>query len=180
MPGFAMPDDNSPSGGEGTIRLFLRDILRDRYPLFVQRLTRRFGSADRAHEALHDVWLRLERGGDIGTVRHPMAYLARAAINADFQRRKTASRQTRLLQERADDVLPEPTGLETVAQRRSEWAAMRRAIASLPERRRVIFLAAYGEDIALIDIATRHGVTVRTIQMELKAALEQLAWDLRS
>ena len=46
-----------------------------------QRLTRRLGSADLAGEAIHEVFLRIERGGELGEVRNPQAYLYRMAAN---------------------------------------------------------------------------------------------------
>jgi RNA polymerase sigma-70 factor (ECF subfamily) len=158
----------------------LRTAFLQSYPQLVRSLAHRLGSVDRAREALHEVWLKLERGGKLNEVRDPGAYLARAAINADYQSVKTGRRQQALLEANFDRAVPETPDLEDVVAWRAEWEAMRRAVDKLPPRRRAIFIAAYGEELPLAEIAERHGVTVRTVQMDLKAAFEQLSWEVES
>lgn len=168
-------------GGSGSTKGWsLRAAFVERYPDLVRALGRRLGSADRAREALHDVWLKLERGGRLSEVHDPSAYLARAAINADYQRIKTHRRQEALLSGNESLLEPEAAEVEDIVLWRSEWNAIRRKVEKLPARRRAIFLAAYGEELPLPQIAERHGVSLRTVQMDLKAALEQLAWEMRS
>lgn len=158
----------------------LRAAFVERYPDLVRSLGRRLGSVDRAREALHDVWLKLERGGRLGEVRDPGAYLARAAINADYQRIKTRRRQETLIEGNEAMLVPEAAEVEDIVSWRNEWHAMRRAVEKLPPRRRAVFIAAYGDEQPLSEIAAHHGVSLRTVQMDLKAALEQLAWEIRS
>lgn len=155
-------------------RQTLRAILTDRYEWLINRLTRHLGSADLAGDALHDTWLRLERDGEFGEVRDPVAYLLRTATNADHQRRRIEQRRLRLLDQH--DAAPSAIAdLNAELESRSDLEAMKRAIGKLPERRREVFLAIWVEKASPVEIAARHGVTVRTIQMELKRALEDIA-----
>lgn len=161
-------------------RQTLRRVLLARYDALRTKLTQRLGSADLAGDALQDTWLRLERGAHVGPVRDPFAYLIRVASNLASNRRTLDQRRARLLdihgEDSAVDDEPDP---ERVAAARSEWAAVRRAIAELPERRQAIFLAAWVEEEPYEDIAARHGVSVRTVQVELKRAIEHCAAELQ-
>lgn len=161
-------------------RQTLRHVLLARYDALRAKLAQRLGSADLAGDALHDTWLRLERNGDVGAVRDPFAYLIRIASNVASDRRTIEQRRTRILEQNAIaepvDETPDP---ERVAAARSEWAAVRRAMETLPARCQDIFLAAWVEEIPHEEIAARHGVSVRTVQMEVKRAIEHCAGEVR-
>jgi len=139
-------------------------------------LTRRLGSAECAGEALQETFLRLEQGGEIGPVGNPAAYLFRMAMNIAANRRVAENR--RLTVSETDKLLEIPDeapGPFQLAESRSEIEALKRALAELPERRREIFLAAWIEELPHQVIAKRFGVTTRTIQIELRRALEHCA-----
>ena len=53
-----------------------------------------------------------------------------------------------------------------------EIAMLRRALSELPRRRRAIVTAARLNDVPHKEIAARHGVSLRTVEKELKAGLE--------
>lgn len=170
------------SGTDGSgndTRGLLRRVLVSNYQSLLGILTRRLGSADNAGDALQEVWLKLERGGEFAVPRDPVAYLMRSAINVDHQRRKSETLHARLLDERAPDILPDMMDPEQEVAKLSDWAAIKRAIARLPERRQAIFLAVWAEERPLLEVATQHGVTVRTIQTELQRALEGIAAEMR-
>lgn len=159
-----------------TSRLALRQLLLDRFDDLRSKLTRRLGSSERADEALQETYLRLEQGGEIGPVRRPGAYLMRMAINTATNqiiaqnRRLTAVETEALLQ-----VPDERPGPMRVVEARSEVAALKRALADLPARRREIFLASWVDGHSHRQIAGRFGVSVRTVQVDLKRALEHCA-----
>jgi RNA polymerase sigma-70 factor (ECF subfamily) len=138
-----------------------------------ERLTRRLGSADLASEALQDTFLRLECAGEIGPVSSPRAYLLRIALNIATNRRISENRRLTVPESEAllemPDESPDPA---RTAEARSEIAALKRALAELPARRRDIFLAAWVEELPHQQIAERFDLSVRTIQIELRQALE--------
>jgi RNA polymerase sigma-70 factor, ECF subfamily len=162
-----------------TSRATLRHLLLAGYDDLKRRLTRRLGSAELAGEALQDAFLRLECAPNIGVVRSPQAYLFRMAFNLAINRQTAENR--RLSPVALDALLgfaDDSPGPARTAEARSEIEALKRALAELPARRREIFLASWVEEISHSEIARRFGVSLRTIQIELKYAVEHCALRL--
>jgi RNA polymerase sigma-70 factor (ECF subfamily) len=157
----------SDSGSELLRRLLLLD-----YDELKAQLARRLGSVDRASDALQDTWLRLEGAAQIGAIHRPRPYLLRIAYNIALKRRQTERETATLDDARAAltlvDEAPDP---ERVVEARSEAMALERAFAELSPRRRDILLASRVEGFALSEIATRHGISQRMVEIELKMAL---------
>ncbi len=169
--GYAVAESN---------RAALRNLLLAGYEDFAQWLTRRLGSSELAREALQDTFLRLESGTEIGPVRSPKAYLLRMALNIAANRRVSESRrlsvsETDMLLEIADEA----PGPARAAEARSEIEVLKRALNELPARRREIFIASWMDEISHQEIARRFGITVRTVQIELKDALEHCLLRLK-
>jgi RNA polymerase sigma factor (sigma-70 family) len=159
-----------------TNRTALLALLVASYDDLRLRLMRRSGSADLADEALQDTFLRLSNATVVGQVRDLHAYLFRVAMSVVSNRRVAERRhlsvsETDMLLNLVDDS-PDP---ERVIEARSEIDALKRVIQELPERRREILMAALVEEVPLRKIAWRFGVSVRTIQVELKQALVHCA-----
>jgi RNA polymerase sigma factor (sigma-70 family) len=160
-------------------RAILRDLLLKDYNDLTGRLTRKLGSPDLASEVLHETFLRLESAGHIGPMQSPRAYLFRMALNIATDRRRSENR--RLTVGEADallDIADDAPSPAQIIEDRSEIAALKHAIAEMPPRRREIFMAARMESQPHKDIAARFGVGVRTIEIELKHALEHCALRL--
>jgi RNA polymerase sigma factor (sigma-70 family) len=151
----------------------LRQLLVDRYDDLRNRLTRRLGSADMASEALHEVYLRLDRADSPGAVASPTSYLFRAAFNVANDTWRAQRRHAR--QMTADglyevpDRMPGPDG---IAEARLELASLVDAILQLPPRQREILIAARYEQIPRAEIARRYNISRRSVQVELQRALE--------
>ena len=156
-----------------TLHQPLRDLFLLRYDELRQRLRQRLGSPQLAEDALHETWLRIETLRDGTVVRHPAAYVFRIALNvAEEQRRKQA--RVMNLDEVEDlyamaDEMADPAR-EALGEQEIEL--FRRALAELPRRRRAIVTAARLVDTPHADIARRHGVSLRTVEKELRAGLE--------
>jgi RNA polymerase sigma factor (sigma-70 family) len=158
----------------------LRDLLLANYSGLDRQLTRRLGSADFASDVLQETYLRLEDKKEIGAVRSPKAYLFRIALNIANDRRRAESR--RLTADEVDGLLDIPDDRPDAArviEDRSEVSLLRRAIAELPERRRRVLLLSRIEGMPHRDIAKQLGVTVRTVEMDLKQAVEHCAQRLK-
>jgi RNA polymerase sigma-70 factor (ECF subfamily) len=151
----------------------LRQLLADRYEDLRNRLTRRLGSADLASEALHEVFLKLDRADSPGAVASPTAYLFRAAYNVANDAWRTERRQASQLADdhlyQIPDHVPGPDG---IVESRIELAALADALLTLPPRQRAILIAARCEQIPRDEIARRHGISRRLVQAELQRALE--------
>jgi RNA polymerase sigma factor (sigma-70 family) len=158
----------------------LRDLLLADYREMDRRLTRRLGSADLASEVLHETYLRLQGITEIEPVRSPKAYVFRIALNIAHDRRRAESR--RLTVDEVDcllDIPDDQPDAARVIEDRSEVNLLRRAIAELPERRRRVLILSRIEGLPNREIATRLGVTVRTVETDLKQAIEHCAERLK-
>ena len=158
----------------------LRTLLLAEYVDFDRRLTRRLGSPDLASEALNETYLRLERMRELGQVRSPKAYLFRIALNIAADRRRAEKR--RLTSGEVDALLDIPDDRPDAArviEDRSEINLLKRAIAELPERRRRVLMLSRIEGMPNREIATLLGVTVRTVETDLKQAVEHCADRLK-
>ena len=159
----------------------LRDLLIADYSRIDQRLTRRFGSADLASDVLQETYLRIENIGEIGSIRNPAAYLLQIAFNIARDHRRAESR--RLTAEEVDCLLDIPDDRpspEHEVEKRSEVDLLKLAIAQLPERRRVVLTLSRIEGLPHREIARRLGVTVRTVETDLKQAIEHCADRLKN
>lgn len=158
----------------------LRALLLADYIDLDRRLTRRLGSADLASDVLHETYLRLEGISEIAQVRSPKAYLFRIALNIANDRRRAESR--RLTVDEIDCLLDIPDDRPDAArviEDRSEVNLLRRAISELPERRRRVLMLSRIEGLPNREIAGRLGVTVRTVETDLKQAIEHCAERLK-
>jgi RNA polymerase sigma factor (sigma-70 family) len=158
----------------------LRDLLLADYGGLDRQLTRRLGSADFASDVLQETYLRLEGMNEIGPVRSPKAYLFRIALNIAIDRQRAESR--RLTADEVDCLLDIPDDRPDAArviEDRSEIDLLRRAIAELPERRRRVLIFSRIEGLPNREIAKRLGVTVRTVETDLKQAVEHCAQRLQ-
>jgi RNA polymerase sigma-70 factor, ECF subfamily len=151
----------------------LRDILIESYDELARKLTRRLRSSELAREALQDTYLRLERGGQLGKVDHPAAYVLRIAMNLARDRLRAekelaTAEEIEAALEVADDR-PDPA---QAAEARSELAIVERALEKMSARRRAIFLAAWKGHLSSREIARKYDLSVRQIDVELKRARE--------
>lgn len=164
---------------DNTIAALRAALLAD-YNDINRRLTRQLGSADLASDVLQETYLRLEGISEIGPVRSPKAYLFRIALNIANDRRRAESR--RLTVDEVDSLLDIPDDRPDAArviEDRSEVDLLRRAIAELPERRRRVLVLSRIEGVPNREIAERLGVTVRTVEIDLKQAIEHCAERLK-
>lgn len=158
----------------------LRDLLLADYSGIDQRLTRRLGSADLASDVLQETYLRIAAMNDVGSIQSPKAYLFRIALNIANDRRRADSR--RLTADEVDCLLDIPDDRPDPAREvedRSEVSQLKRAIAELPERRRVVLTLSRIDGLPHREIAARLGVTVRTVETDLKQAIEHCADRLK-
>ncbi|WP_024506324.1 RNA polymerase sigma factor [Bradyrhizobium sp. ARR65] len=157
-------------------RVRLRGQLVENYGNLVRKLTRRLGSSDFAYEALHETFLRLDRVTDAAPVRSPADYIFRIAINIAKDRRKAQNRRVSPAEVDAlldiSDEKPDPA---RVVEARSEIEAFKRALAGLPARPREVLYSISVEGQSAQQVAARLGVSLRTVESDLKLALNHCA-----
>lgn len=154
----------------------LREFLVQRYDDLKRRLTRQLGNADAAADALQDAWLRLESREHIGGVQNLGAYVMRMAVNVAIDHQRANSRL--LTAEEVDILLDasDPTpGPAQVTESRSDWAALVSVIETMPLRRQQVFVMVRLEELPQAEVARRLGVSLRTVEKELKLAHDYCA-----
>jgi RNA polymerase sigma-70 factor, ECF subfamily len=160
-------------------RVRLRGQLVENYDDLIRKLTRRLGSADFAHEALHETFMRLDRVTDVVPVRSPADYIFRTAINIAKDRQKaqnyrvSASEIDALL-----DVCDDGPDPARIVEARSEIEAFKRALAELPARPREVLRSISIEGESADKVAARLQVSLRTVESDLKQALRHCADSL--
>lgn len=154
------------------VRPPLIDFLTQSYGDLKRRLTRALGNDDLAGDALHDTWLQLKRmDGTREDVLNPRAFVMRMAVNAAINALRSQSRavpqgEIDALLEVAD---PAP-GPEQVAAGRVELELLMACVNEMPRRRRDILLMVRLEGMAQRDVAQQLGVSLSTVEQELKRA----------
>lgn len=154
----------------------LRDLLVADYDHFFKRLALRLRSQDAAVEALHETFLRLDRMNDLVVVQKPKEYIFRAAINVAKNLRKAERYRTGAPDIAGildiPDVAPNSA---RIVEARSEIEALKRALAELPARRREVLSAISIEGVSPREVAERLQVSLRTVEIDLKQALQHCA-----
>jgi RNA polymerase sigma-70 factor (ECF subfamily) len=154
------------------VRSTLLGHLASRYGDLKRRLTRLLGSDDLAGDALQDTWLRLQRmESDSSPIINPHAFLLRMAANIAVDQRRSHSRalpagEIAELLELADHA----PGPEQTVEARSEVQALLRLLERMPARRRDILIMVRLEGMQQKEVAARLGISLRTVEHELKRA----------
>jgi RNA polymerase sigma-70 factor (ECF subfamily) len=122
---------------------------------------------------LHETWLRLDGTAELGLVHQPQSYLYRMALNVAADRQRSGKKWANQEQIEAllhvDDDLLDP---ERIVAARSEIAALERVLAELPPLGRAVFVAAVVEEQPYRAIASRFGISLRSVEREMSRALD--------
>ncbi|HBS56579.1 MAG TPA: RNA polymerase subunit sigma-70 [Stenotrophomonas sp.] len=150
----------------------LMELLTQSYGELRRRLTRALGSDDLADDALHDTWLQLRRKeGTVTDVLNPRAFLMRMAVNSAISSLRSRNRAVPRAEIDALLDVADPTpGPEQVAGGRADLEALTHFIGTMPQRRQDILLLVRLEGLSQRDVAARLGVSLSTVEQELKKA----------
>lgn len=162
----------------GVDRTTLRDVLAADYSGLFKRLTRKLGSSELAGDALQETFLRVERMSNARTVS-PKDYLFRIALNVATDRRRVEQRHLSL--DAVDALLDIPDDTPdavAVMEGRQDIEALDRALAELPARARHVFVSAVVNKMPDHEIAAQLGVSIRTVEIDLRNALKHCAQRL--
>ncbi len=141
------------------------------------------GAGDAAEDLLQELWLRLARAEDSEAAANP-AYMMRAAdrlmIDRYRSRRQEARREEAWSQAQpglVENIAPTPDAERSIAARQ-QFARVEQALAALGERPAAIFRRHRIDGVPQREIATEFGVSLSTVESDLRRAYRVLA-DLR-
>lgn len=152
----------------------LQRVLLIIYKELLSHLEHELGSRDAALDALQDTAAKLAGRPAIGAVRHPRAYLRRMAVNLGRNGRRGMARLVLVQQGWLEGTIDEAPGPEQIVADGHELAMVVEALADLPDQRRAIFLDRYKDGLSLGEIAQLRSLHGRTVQKELKRAVDFL------
>jgi len=158
------------------VRLQLLDFLTRNYGDLRRRLTRHMRSPELADDALHDTWLRVHRLENQNPVLNPRGFLLRMSVNIAINNlRSQSSAVPRGEVDALLEVADSAPGPEQTVAARSEMAALLEVIQRMPQRRRDVLLLVRWEGMAQKEVAKRLGVSLRTVELELRLANDYCA-----
>ncbi|MPS26602.1 RNA polymerase sigma factor [Pigmentiphaga sp.] len=158
------------------VRILLLEYLSRHYGDLRRRLARHLRNPELADDALHDTWLRVHRLHDQAPVLNPRGFLLRMSVNVALNNLRSHSSIVPGPEvEALLDVADQAPGPEQTVGARAEMAALLEIIRRMPERRRDVLLLVRWEGMAQKEVARRLGVSLRTVELELKRANDYCA-----
>lgn len=170
-PALGIPGSGSSAG---VIEALSR---RFRYPLR-RYFEKRIGNHAETEDLVQEVFLRLARGGDIGSMERIDAYLFTTAANLLRDRHRRLAVRDAKAHEPYDEMLHgaagEATGPERALQSTQLIEQLVAALHELPERTRLVFTLYHLEELPHAEIARRLGIAISTIEKHVGRASAHL------
>lgn len=154
-------------------------VFRRFYTPMVRFCMRFVGDVDVASEIVQDLFVRLWTGREKLNISSSFeSYLMRSVRNASIsyinKERSHEEVHQRLAMEDVDNIDPseqlQSKGLE---------AAYSQVLASMPEKRREVFLASRFDGLKYAEIAEKLNISVKTVEAHMGAAIKQLREGLK-
>ncbi|MBN9055335.1 MAG: RNA polymerase subunit sigma [Shinella sp. 65-6] len=130
------------------------------------------GSPQDAEDLAQEAWIKLARNG-VAAANAPLAYLNRIVRSLAIDHGRSRARYMSC--EAVADLLCVPDdrpGPEQIAGDREQMRLLAHILEELPERQRRILFMVRLEQRLQADIASELGVSVRTVEYDLRSALE--------
>jgi RNA polymerase sigma-70 factor (family 1) len=152
--------------------LFL--LYYDKLTAFASQYTRQIESAEEiASELFVKIWLRRDR---LSNILNPEVYLYISIKNACLNVIKANGRRSQLFKESTENVIVEETIWNdgTSMEDKELEEILDQAVASLPDRRRIIFKLIKEDGLKSREVAKILGISVRTVESQLYKAVKTL------
>jgi RNA polymerase sigma-70 factor (ECF subfamily) len=156
----------------------LDEAYRDRIGA-VRAIAQKAGSEDAA-DVVQDAFLRTAEAGRSASIGSPFGFLLRVARNGVVDRLRSRARWAKLIgdplgQECAADPSPDAERALIASERLGRALA---CIDTMPPRRREVFLLHRLEGLTYVKIAKRLGISPKTVEDHISAAMLQLSRDM--
>jgi RNA polymerase sigma factor (sigma-70 family) len=164
-------------GTETSVAAVCLDTLyRQESPRLLRSLTRRTASREDAHDLLHEIFCRMARLREAGSLRldRPKAYLSRIATNLLRDRAKQASRHMAASHVVADEGKLAGLDQQRLLESRDMLTRVEAAMLKLRPKTREIFMAHRIEGLSYAEIAERTGLSIKGVEKQMSKAIAQL------
>lgn len=168
----------SREDGAGRLELRLLDEWSRRYrPALLRFFQRRMPSAGDREDLVQEVFLRLAKREDLGSIEHVEGYLFQAAGNVLKDWRRQGMRHAADAHEAIDEDIPAEVDFspERVLLGRDAINTLIAALETLPERTRAVFVLYHFDNLPQAQIARRLGIAVRTVENNMAKAHAHIA-----
>ncbi len=132
------------------------------------------GAGDGAEDLLHDLWIKVSSRPS-GPIDNPLSYLFRAADTLMIDRHRSRTQADARDKAWANASAREPVSSERVVVARQDVARATRILAELGPRREAVFRRARLDGMAQRQIAVELGISLSTVEADLRAACRALA-----
>lgn len=154
-------------------------IFRHYYTPLLRFCIRYVGDTDTAAEIVQDLFVKLWSGREklnltTGFQPYMMRSVRNAAITYINKERSHAEVNERIYSGDSDDNDPSET-----LQSNNLEASYRKVLATMPEKRREVFLASRFEGLKYNEIAEKMGLSPKTVEAHMSAAIKQLREGLK-
>ncbi len=151
-----------------------------RQPL-VRFLAKRLGNVPEAEDIAQEVFVRIVQRGDVETIEHAQAFLFQTAMNLLRDKLRYDTAHQYWDHDVYEDSLYSAEGPspERVIQARERLRKLEKALQSLDERARDIFILHRLENMKYRDIADRYGISVSAIEKYMMKALAHIQRRMR-
>lgn len=151
----------------------LLDVFLRLQPQLLRYFRGRTASREDSEELAQEAWIKLSRNG-AAALNAPAPYLMRIARSLAIDHSRGRGRLLRPTEVAAlIDIPDERADPERALEDRDQLARLRDIIEDLPPRQRRMLLASRIEHRRHADIAEEFGVSVRTVEMEIRKAVAQ-------
>jgi RNA polymerase sigma factor (sigma-70 family) len=143
---------------------------------------RRVHSASDADDLTQRVFERMINRADLGQIGNPQGYLFQVAANLLAERARADARRRSFLEEGVPADAPEPAEELTPERILLGKEACERilvALRELPTRVRAVFVLARFEELKAPEIANRLGVSISTVEKDMRRAVAHLRDAIR-
>ncbi|MGQ0591147.1 MAG: RNA polymerase sigma factor [Gammaproteobacteria bacterium] len=150
----------------------LADLFDAHHAALQHFLGRHVGCPDIAADLAQEAYVRFLRRPDRDRIADPAAFLFTIAANLSRDHFRRRARQRSREHVPLDPALPDPKpSPESDLEGEQETRILEGAIESLPSRAREVFLLYRAGDWSYRDIATRLGISPRTVEYHIRQAL---------
>lgn len=154
-------------------------LFRRYYSPMVRFCVRFVADADQSAEIVQDLFVKLWAGREKLVVPDSFeSYMLRSVRNAAItyinRERAHAETNERIYKDESDANDPSET-----LQSNNLEASYRKVLATMPEKRREVFLASRYDGLKYAEIATKMGLSQKTVEAHMSAAIKQLREGLK-